>query len=249
VTSGNHRTLLEKLPSVTALAFQSDGSVLAAAIGDEVRFWTWPNMESLPTLRPRPLQGKLRFLAFGADGTLTLVGQRSAISLWRHVDKGWELSDLSGVRQDDIRQLVCSPVRRGPFVTVGQTLTVWSQGEDGLRWRDLLGHTAPLSAVAFSPDGQKVFSGDVAGEVREYNALLGRDIKIALASEVQATDMIARIIDGQVELDGQVLSLGDFKPSGLAFDLGKKTTRLLVFDDHRRVVVVDTDTRERILLP
>jgi WD40 repeat protein len=251
LTAGSVRTLAEKLPSLTALAFQPDGSVLAAAIENEVRFWAWPTMELLSILRPQ--RGKLRTLAFGADGTLTLVAQVRKdkewdISLWRHGD-GWELSEYRGVQQHDIRQLVCSSVRGGPFVTVGQTLTVWLPGEGGLRCRDLLGHTAPLSAVAFSPDGQRIFSGDVAGEVREYNALLGQDLGVAFGSVVRAPGVTARIDAGQVKLNGQSLPLDDLKPSGLAFYPPDKATRLLVSDNHRHVAVVDVETRESILHP
>ncbi len=56
-----------------------------------------------------------------------------------------------------------APSRKDIFVTTaGETLTVWAIDDKGLLGRDL-GHKAAATALAFSPDGQTLFSGDEVG--------------------------------------------------------------------------------------
>ena len=145
--SGKVSTELKELPPIAALAFHPDGSILAVAVGQEVRFWSLAQAESPETFQP--LRGNVRSLAYSSDGTLALIHAGSRISLWKYAS-GWKPAGEATLEpRDDIHQLVFSPKRPSHFVTLGRTLTLWSLAANGLRRQDLLSDTAALSSVAF----------------------------------------------------------------------------------------------------
>ena len=125
--------------------------------------------------------------------------------------------------------------RKDIFVTTaGETLTVWPIHDKGLLGRDL-GHKAAATALAFSPDGQTLFSGDEVGTVKKWwNLTPKQSVRFSGKTEVSDVNadgdtVVAKIINDVIELNKIRLDLDGMKPVGLRLE--DKATRLLVNDD------------------
>ena len=108
-----------------------------------------------------------------------------------------------------------------------------------------------VTALAFSPDGQTLFSGGETGTVKRWNLTPKKPFKMSVATEVKGVGadggmVLARIIGGEVNLEGRPpVKLDGMKPVGLRFE--NEATRLLVKDDLGRIAVVHVATGELLL--
>jgi WD40 repeat protein len=200
-TGQTRATLTGHTSWVSSVAFSPDGKVLASGSGvwdqkqlrdvsGEVRLWDTRTGQVRATLRGHTAW--VRSLAFSPDGqTLASGGSGGSdaqgkplpgeVQLW-DVRTGQARATLRG-HPSEVSSLAFSPD--------GQTLAS-SSGSDGLQtepspeevrlWdtrtgqlkATLTGHTTRVQALAFSPDGQRVFGWDAGGNVRAWTTKDGQ---------------------------------------------------------------------------
>ncbi|MHC4940009.1 MAG: WD40 repeat domain-containing serine/threonine protein kinase [Planctomycetota bacterium] len=128
--------------------------------------------------------------AFGPDGSRAALGRTGGeIQFVRLPDWGVEAE----VRAHD-QEVADLAVRADGLVASGsrdQTIALWDPtGAEPIR--RLRGHAAPLSAVAFSPDGTRLASGDGAGSVRVWNVATGACERVLLGHAGIVRDLAFR---------------------------------------------------------
>jgi WD40 repeat protein len=167
---------------VAGLALSGDGRRLASVSnppsfpgrkGDGV-VTVWDAKAGKGTSTGKGHAGRIRRVAFSADGSrLASAGEDGTVRVW-HADKGQETLALKGHT---------GPVAAVAFSPDGRLLA--SGGQDGVKvWdaatgKELLapkGHTGPVSDVAFSPDGRLLASASFDKTVRVWEVPGGRPV-------------------------------------------------------------------------
>lgn len=197
-----------------AVIFSKDGSLLAAAGGDKtIRLWDVSSRRELPPLVGH--EDQIRCLAFAPDGR-TLASGCGSWHWGARADRTIRLWDVSTGKE--LRQLVGHPtgVRSLAFAPDGKTLASaggrWEDEmrsgkppDDLLRFWDvrtgkevltLGGHVGGIRAVAYSPDGQIVASGDQK-MIHLWEAATGKPLRELSISQELGIEAIGFSIDGK----------------------------------------------------
>jgi WD40 repeat protein len=140
---------------VFSVAFNSDGTQLAAAIGQDgtVRVWDIGSRQEIFRLADRPYEVKAAIFNPREPDIAVAVG--SIVRRMRGIPSPTELRPLSG-HDGAINGIAFSPNGRYlASASADKAVKVWdwATGEVILT---LSGHTAPVQAVAFSPDGRRI---------------------------------------------------------------------------------------------
>ena len=163
--------------AILAASFSPDGSELAtAALGGTVQLWD--TATSAPGALIRGLPGDANEVAFSPDGRLLAVcvwepggGTIHLFDTVTHkqvgapIDVGWGIPQLAW-SPDSMRLAVSSWEEN--------ELRVYDVPSHGLVWRQKPGDIP--EAVAWSPDGARVATGDDSGNVRLWDAVTGRPV-------------------------------------------------------------------------
>jgi WD40 repeat protein len=189
---GNHLYSADwnKDNSMRGIVFSPDGRMLASE--REGGGWILWDAATGQELR-RFGSGRLRFgvLAFSPDGRWLATPGDAIVQLW-DVETGTESRRFEG-SSDWINGLAFSPDGRylaaafGTFIGTDsgsasdRSLRVWdiSTGEEIHR----IEHPAQVTGVAFSLDGQILYSGAFDGALREWDFASGRELKRMVGSE------------------------------------------------------------------
>ncbi len=238
-------TVAEDVPRVTALAFSRDGKALAACTPTQLRIWEWPAMKERAG-SPLAISAAYLAMAFVEKDALVAVDDKGKLIAWRVSRSGW-VSEQE--RLDGLPAIRVGIAPSGKAVAVsGNGVAVWSPEEKG-NWkpRRLLGAQPRVSALAFSPDSKRVFTGDDAGIVQEWNVWPGMGLHFAVPEGGSLNGIDARIVDGRVFVDGKEVVLA-VKAERLVAHRAENggATRLLVVTGERVAVAVDTQTGEPI---
>jgi WD40 repeat protein len=133
--------------SARRVAYSADGKVLASGSRDQT-VWTWDVQTGRPLAIFRDHKGSIEGLAVSPDG--------------RWVASSHEPPELRNLRFGQARSYKPAP---------GE-IKVWD-ARTGAQRQNLLGHSAPVSHIAFSPDGRWIASADHAGMVKLWEAQTG----------------------------------------------------------------------------
>ena len=119
-------------------------------------------------------------MCFGKDGTLWTASEDRSVRSWKQAPDGSLVEDAVGWHFLPVRQIAIADQGQGTFLAAvtgdGRSgkIVVWEQVQESNRAAlKLLGrmsdHSAPPSAVTFDRSGQRVASGDLAGNVLVWN--------------------------------------------------------------------------------
>lgn len=203
------RTLMGRTLYVNAASYSPDGSVLATA-GTDITFWDINS--GMPLHQPDISHPNALSIAFSPVGkTLASAGMDQLIKLW-NLDTGREQLTLAG-HTNPVNAVTFSPdgrlVASGGgipgdlnFGVQGQdyTVRVWDAAR-GRALHVLSGHTQPVYAAAFSPDGRILASGSGDGTVKLWDVKTGREIS-TLRWYVYAVMALAFSPDGKLLASG-----------------------------------------------
>lgn len=169
--------LNEKARNIKTIAFSPDGKTLVSGDSDgEVQMWNIPTAKLRATFRgPQKVTDAVS--AVSTDGIITLANeQHGHIRLWKFSTNTTEpiLRDINsdsrlgnwvfmGLSQDATRLATTS----SPEYTI-HPIQIWD-ANTGEPLFSLEKHTLPVEALAFSPDGKTLASGDTGNRIRLWN--------------------------------------------------------------------------------
>jgi WD40 repeat protein/nucleoside phosphorylase len=185
--------------SIGAVAFSSDGRLVASGTGDRtVKLW-----DAATGAVRRMLEGHsdpIGAVAFSPDGRLVASGS------WDRTVKLWDAA-TGAVRRmleghsDLIGAVAFSP--DGRLVASGswdRMVKLWDAATGAVR-HTLEGHSGPVLAVAFSPDGRLVASGSWDRTVKLWDAATGA-VRCTLEGHSDLIGAVAFSPDGRLVASG-----------------------------------------------
>ena len=175
--------ILHSERSVMALAFSPAPGSKAFAIGGyggSVVYWD--SIGAVPVSFKLSPPAPIHALAFSADGKTLVCGSKSGQTELRDI-AGKQLKTYPNRNRgiQPILALAFSP--RGKKTTAGGGLVLRSTGKNAELWNittdeiiTFKGHVSSVTAVAFSPQGELVYTGSEDGTVKIWDAASGKEI-------------------------------------------------------------------------
>lgn len=162
-----------KVP-ITALAFSPDGNkvITGSQAGIEIR--TWPELKIDRSLKTS--LAHVHDLAFSPDGK-TLAAAGGSPGEKGQVERfSWPEAESQSTisRHDDLVYRIAWQLDGEGFATASADQRVLLHSGDNAEPRSLAGHSRPVLAVAYLPDGQTIVSAGVDQSLRVWNAADGR---------------------------------------------------------------------------
>jgi WD40 repeat protein/tRNA A-37 threonylcarbamoyl transferase component Bud32 len=208
------RTIAAHSAWVRAIATSPNGQILASCSNDKtIKFWEWQTGELLQTLAGH--SDWVRSVAFSPDGyLLASSSQDKSIRLWR-VTTGEPLKTLAGHRHwvTAVSFQPEKPQVREKHATLRQefgrtivsgsrdkTLQVWNE-ETGKVRLTLEGHTAPVNAIALTPDGKTLATGSDDTTIKLWDLETGNLLR-TLSNHQGAVNSLAISPDGKTLVSG-----------------------------------------------
>jgi WD40 repeat protein len=231
---------------VRSLGFSPDGKF--ALTGDErgnVRIWnvaTGKQLQQFSTGQLSPYQ-----LAMSPDGKWALTfGDEGTLRLW-DVATGKEVQPLGTARNPG--NWVFSPDGSRAAFFIGTRLYLW----DVAGWREerrMEGHANPISSAAFAPDGKRLLSGDLGGELFLWEVESGQKLSQARArGQVSAMSFAADGGKALLAVGGGVVLWDPESGQTLAtFETGTEgfVHTALLSSDGRRAIAATNDAAVHI---
>ncbi|CAL9604054.1 Serine_threonine-protein kinase PknD [Nocardiopsis dassonvillei] len=170
-TGRRDATLTDGGESMRSVAFSPDGTALAAGGSDgTARIWDVGTGEQTEELLGH--RGSVMAVAFSPDGTVLVTGgSDGALRVWDLDSPGeTEIPETTGRSGSGIRSIAFHP--DGTVFAVGRNngTVELRNTDDGRPVRgELTGHEGSAIALAFSPDGDRLSSGDGDGVIRFHD--------------------------------------------------------------------------------
>ncbi len=203
--------------SVLALAFSPDGTRLSTG-GDYhyARIWDAHTgelqLEVTRDVEARPPQGvmaavsaavrgKVHAVAFSEDGRWLAFGGRSFLSVW-NLQKRAAVHEMPIGQLDTVEALVFSPNGTRLAASSGQKVQIWDATSG--QHLEVTHDPSLVLAVAFSPDGTQLATGDSYQSARIWDATTGRQ-------QLELTHDSSPVLTVAFSPDGSQLATGGDK--------------------------------------
>jgi WD40 repeat protein/tRNA A-37 threonylcarbamoyl transferase component Bud32 len=178
---------------VTSLAFSPDGKWLASGSFDEqgpLKLWKVANGEEIATLNGH--HNRVDSVVFSPDGKILATSGRDGITrLWDTTT--WRDRPFGSGRNSG--SLAFSPDSRTLALESDSQILLWDI-EEGKTRQILPPHPPGHIAVAFSPDGKTLATGDIEGVVRFFDAATG-ELRIGVRVHTDQVNCLAFTPDGK----------------------------------------------------
>ena len=186
--------------AVAAIGFWGDAKTLAVAAGDRIKsvttlsgFYLWDVNAGRVRQRPSSshYQGGFRAAAFHpATRRAALAGDNRTLLMH---DLGRPEPMAIRTAQEKLGAVAFDPAGRRVALGFDWKIKLYPFGlGESAEWS---GHRAQVTALAFTPDGETLLSGDGSGEVRAWNAAAGRTTR-AMALPIGRVRALAASPDG-----------------------------------------------------
>ena len=169
------RTLTGHSDSVSGIAYDSDGSLLASASDDgTIRLWDPANGREVRALKAH--QGAVTVVAFGADGSLLASGgDDGTVRLWNPTTGEPTHPRLTGDGKPVLGVAVSGSGHLVAGAGEGNVVRLWNLETGELR--TLEGHSAAVTSVSFSADEALLASSSRDGTVIVWDVETGTALK------------------------------------------------------------------------
>jgi WD40 repeat protein len=166
----------------------ASGSRIRVFMKDGLTTRTFPEPQRVPTAAV-PVSSYARDVAFSPDGETILIACADGTAmLWKTASGGHNTIVLPKTSEKGLRRGVFSP--NGELIVLsgeGGTFTVWDAKECKLL-RSVIAHEGRICALAFTPDGKKLFTGSTKGPtLKSWDPYTGEAISEIPAHESQVT--------------------------------------------------------------
>lgn len=145
---------------VKSLTYSPDGKAIAAATGNEVRFWDAETGKQHETI----LKGDTSWIssvAYSPDGKIIAIAGEHEVHLW-DFDTGEHKRTLKG-HTKSITSVAYSPDGATLAAASGNKVYFWDSNV-GEHISTLQGHTKSITSIAYSPDGTTLATTSSTGE-------------------------------------------------------------------------------------
>jgi len=159
---------------VLALAFSPDGSLLASSSADTtIQLWDTSGYQPCATLH-----GHTHWvwdLVFTPDGACLISGSADrSVRIWHVAER--RIKQVLHAHEHVIRALAVHPL--GDYLASGgfdDVIQLWALGHqhEAQAVRTIRGHVIVVRAIAFSPNGQQLITGDGKGQSQPTSSLGG----------------------------------------------------------------------------
>jgi WD40 repeat protein len=177
--------------SVNAVTFSPDGQIIASSAQDNtIRLWrTFPGKSSPEIQTLVGHNGRVWSIAFSPDGrTLVSGGEDLTVRLW-NVATGECLNEWEA-HTAWVRFVAFSPDGKTiATASYDRSIKIWEVKipqipdffeKPGICLQTLIGHQQPVSAIAFSPDGQQLVSSSFDKTIKLWDTTSGKCVKTLL---------------------------------------------------------------------
>ena len=166
-------TMTEHGGAVVALAFSSDGRLLASGSYDHTG--KLRDLAAGKVLHTLAGGTKVNSVAFSPDGMTVALGSDDSITLW-DTATGQLSRTLKGHSGNVFCIAISADGKRLASASADHTVILWDL-RTGQQVRTLKGHGDVVRSVAFSPDGSFLASGSGDKSIRLWNVMTGEPIR------------------------------------------------------------------------
>ncbi|GMR18215.1 MAG: hypothetical protein BMS9Abin33_0621 [Gammaproteobacteria bacterium] len=180
-------TLAGHVDQVQSLAFMQNGAILASASADGIiKLWKTETGELIKTLHSQ--QNRAGNISASPDGSLlATISTNNTISVW-DAATNTEVAKLVG-HSDNVNQIIISPDQtRLASISDDKTVIVWSIDQKSIVYQ--FRFSAKLTAVAFSPNGKWLATGDETGEIKYWALSNGTELAKFRANDKKITSLV-----------------------------------------------------------
>jgi WD40 repeat protein len=218
--------------SADAVAFSADGNTLALphvseANNVDIAVWDVPSAKDRGSFHYKGCD--VRSLVFAPDGQMLVSGWSDGAVRLLSARTAQESSSIPVHKPSHEQRTVLAVSPDGKYLASGGAdgvVRLWnrSTGES----QDLIGHSAPITCLAFSPDSMELYSGDRSkhddsgGVVKVWNVATGEDTKR------NEGDKVAEITAVAISPDGDRWAWGNMRGEVKIFSRSGKAAKEVV---------------------
>lgn len=196
----DYRTTMAQPGGISASTFSPDGRTIATGSATNGQVWLWDSVTRTPRARIETGHNAISIVRYSPDGGVLATADREdgTVRLW-DLGTGHPLGAPLTGHSNGVGDIVFAPDERTVMTYDSQQvgIRVWDTRTGELRTTLALDNFEP-SAMALSPDGRRLATGDGGGTVRFWNAATGQPESKPLNGQAGAIRAVSFSPNGNV---------------------------------------------------